>query len=111
MGLQEGSPWHPTAAQGRGFEAVLEEDAPDRVAGEDESKVAQDITNPRVAPGRVLGGEPDDELPKRRRRTRATSSAASSAVVLGGDELTVPAPPPRGEGPSAGPPRPGRARR
>src|SRR6266568_1876740 len=82
MGLQEGGPWHPTAAQGRGFETVLAEDALDRVVGEDVSKVAQDITDPRVAPGRVLGGEPDDELPKRRRRTRATSSAASSAVVL-----------------------------
>src|SRR6266568_2182179 len=91
MGLQEGGPWHPTAAQGRGFETVLAEDALDRVVGEDVSKVAQDITDPRVAPGRVLGGEPDDELPKRRRRTRATSSAASSTVVLGGDELTAPA--------------------
>src|SRR6266568_9450117 len=69
MGLQEGGPWHPTAAQGRGFETVLAEDALDRVVGEDVSKVAQDITDPRVAPGRVLGGEPDDELPKRRRRT------------------------------------------
>src|SRR6266542_4360724 len=42
MGLQEGGPWHPTAAQGRGFETVLAEDALDRVAGEDVSKVAQD---------------------------------------------------------------------
>src|SRR6266702_1500209 len=82
MGLQEGGPWHPTAAQGRGFETVLAEDALDRVVGEDVSKVAQDITDPRVAPGRVLGGDPDNELQKRRRRTSATSSAASSAVVL-----------------------------
>src|SRR6266540_1484900 len=54
-------------------------------------RLPRTITDPRVAPGRVLGGEPDDELPKRRRRTRATNSAASSAVVLGGDEFTVPA--------------------
>src|SRR6266542_2200355 len=72
MGLQEGSPGYPTAARGRGFETVIEEDAFDRVSGEDVSKVAQGVTDPRVAPARVLRGEPDDEIPKRRRRPRTT---------------------------------------
>ena len=70
---------------------VLEEDALDGVAGEDVSKVAQGVTNPRVAPARILRGEPDDEVPKCCGRPRTTGSAPSSTVVLGGDELTVPA--------------------
>jgi hypothetical protein len=60
---EEGLPRHRLAALGSGFQAVLCEDALDRVASELVTEVAERAADPRVTPARVLGGELlDDEL-------------------------------------------------
>jgi hypothetical protein len=62
MRPEEGLPGHRLAALGRGFQAVLGEDALDRVSSELVAEVAECTADPGVAPTRVLGGEPDDQV-------------------------------------------------
>ncbi len=93
MRLQESGPGHPAATRVRGFETVLAEDTLDRVSGEDVSKVAQGVTDARVAPTRVLCGEPDDELSKRhwRRLTQPANvmsrNCSGAALMLSYDTV------------------------
>src|SRR4051812_24958659 len=88
---EEGLPRHRLAALGRGFQAMLGEDALDRVSSKLVTKVAEHAEDPGVAPGRVLGGELDDQALQRSGRAGASTSSSSSAVVLVRDELAVPA--------------------
>ncbi|MBC7974970.1 MAG: hypothetical protein H7138_08295 [Myxococcales bacterium] len=79
------------AALGSGIQAILEEDALDRVSPELVAEVAERATDPRVAPARVLGGELNDQALQRRGGAGAAALSFSGAVVFLGDELAVPA--------------------
>jgi hypothetical protein len=76
--LEKRLPWHRLAALGGGFQAVLGEDALDRVSSELVAEVAERATDPGVAPARVLGGELDDQALQRSGR------AGPAALPLGG---------------------------
>src|SRR5262249_26858059 len=75
----------------RRFHAVLTQDPLDRVAADIVAEIAQRSSNPGIGPARVLGGEPDDELPHPCPRRRTTRGATAGAVVILGNELAVPA--------------------
>jgi hypothetical protein len=62
MRPKEGLTWHRLAAPRRRFQAVLGEDALDRVSSELVADVAERTADPGVAPTRVLGGELDDQV-------------------------------------------------
>src|SRR6185369_7617549 len=62
---EEGLPRHRPAALGRGFQAMLGEDALDRVSSKLVTEVAERAEDTGVAPGRVLGGELDDQALQR----------------------------------------------
>src|SRR5215813_9234741 len=57
---EERRPRHRLAALGCGFQAVLGEDALDRVPSELVTEIAECTADPGVAPARVLRSEPHD---------------------------------------------------
>jgi hypothetical protein len=91
MSLDEGLPRHPLGPLRRRLQAVLVEDALDGVPINGVAEIAERVTQPRVAPTGVLGGELEHELLDRLCRARPTRSAFGGAIVFGSDELAVPA--------------------
>src|SRR5262245_15133012 len=78
--LEEGLPRHRSAALGRGLQAILGEDALDRVSSQLVTKVAERTADPGVAPGRVLGGKADDQALQRGGCARSAGAAPGAAV-------------------------------
>ena len=70
---------------------MLTQDPLHRGAADIVAEIAQRSSNPGVAPPRVLGGEPDDELSHLGRRGPTARAATVGAVDLPGNELAVPA--------------------
>jgi hypothetical protein len=86
---EAGLPRHCLAALGRGFQAMLGEDALDRVSSELMTEVAERAEDPGVAPGRVLGGELDDQALQRNGRAGSSASSSGGAVVAARRDAVV----------------------
>jgi len=72
------------------LDTVIFENRFDRVAGEVMPEMFQPAADPRVAPGRILVSQADDECGEVRLRGRATRPSGLRAVIFLGNELPIP---------------------